>query len=365
MSLPQKWTLAEVLALKYIKGINLRQAKEIVEKFLSYEDFIHSDFASIFKENTLFDDGKINPVEEAEKQIELCYKQNVKIVTIWDENYPSLLKEIPVPPFIIFVKGELQKADALSISIVGTRANSLYGDVITKQFVSYFAKNGIIITSGLANGIDTISHLATIKAKGITYAVLGSGIDKISPSTSQKNAHKIIDSGGAIISEYPCGTKALPAYFPQRNRIISGISKATIVIESDSKGGSLITARFALDQGRDVFAVPGDIRKRTSKGTNMLIKKSLAIPALSPEQISEDLGFLQLFKEEKNDNPAIQNLKPSEKKILDLISYEQTHIDVLASKSGMSITDTMVALLNLEFNGLIRQLPGKHYIKLI
>jgi DNA processing protein len=257
----------------------------------------------------------------------------------------------------------LQANDSKSISIVGTRAATTYGKLATEKFVEQFVRYNLVIVSGLARGIDTKVHIETIKNKGITYAIVASGLDCIKPAISNKNAEKIVESGGAIISEYPCGTKALPGYFPQRNRIISGISVATLVIESADKGGSLITAKFAFDQGRDVFAVPGNIFSEKSAGTNSLIAANIAAIAKSPDYVITELGIadgreIEMFKKEKE-----QTLEKDEKSIIDLLNHEPRHIDDIADKADADINTVLVTLLKLEFKGLITQLPGKYYIK--
>jgi DNA processing protein len=364
MALPNNWKIEEILSLTYYKKVSISLITEIVEQFDSLEELLNppkmNDISAKFIQNELFE-SNIKPLEEAKKQIELCANEKVRIINLWDDEYPELLKEIHIPPVLLFIKGELQKADSVSISIVGTRNCTSYGKLITKKFAGTFAKNGVIVTSGLAYGIDTISHLSTIEDKGITYAVMASGLDRISPSMSVRNAEKIVDAGGAIISEYKCGTLATTGYFPQRNRIISGISKATLVVESGKKGGSLITAKFALDQGRDVYAVPGDIRSDKSKGTNLLIRKSIATPAISPDDILEDLGLTALIKTAKEKKTL--NLSSDEQKIYDILNFEPIHIDEISNKLNMENTDVLVKLLNMEFNGVIKQLPGKYYIR--
>jgi DNA processing protein len=213
-------------------------------------------------------------------------------------------------------------------------------------------------------GIDTICHKAAIRAGGITYAVIASGIDCINPGYAKELADKIVDSGGAIISEYKCGTTALPGYFPQRNRIISGLSKATIVVEAPKKSGALITANFAFDQQRDVYAIPGNINSEKSAGCNLLIKISKASIALSPEQVCEDMGLNEnerdnLFQE----NIDIQFSNKNEEAVFSKLTYEPLHIDALAADCSLDISNLLVSLLNLELKGFVRQLPGKYYIR--
>ena len=297
MALPDRWTVKHVVAMTYIKGLTYNSIKKIVEKYKSFQKFyansLNEPLASNVSQETLFSNIVKESLLQAESQMELCEKNKIQIVTLWDENYPSLLKQITGPPVILFVKGILQPPDRTSISIVGTRKNTLYGKLTTEKYSEYFAKNSLIVTSGMAYGTDTIAHTSAIEASGITYAIIASGIDciGIGSAVAERTSKRILESGGAIISEYRCGIKALPAYFPQRNRIISGISIATLVIESGEKGGSLITARFAFDQNRDVFAVPGNLNSEKSFGTNRLVQKDIARITITPSDILETLGI--------------------------------------------------------------------------
>ncbi len=365
MSLLKQWTNREILALSFVRGSNSTKQLQIIEQFKSFEDFFNSNQINKFLKPTndeLFVPS-FNVFDSVDKQLELCEKNKVNIVSFWDNDYPKLLKEISYPPVLLFVKGKLQAADKYGIAIVGTRHRSIYGKMVTEKFAEVFVKNGLIVISGLAYGIDTDAHLATVKSNGVTYSVIASGIDLLSPSISVKNAERIVESGGAIISEYRCGVAANLGSFPQRNRIISGIAKATVIIESGIKGGSLITARMALNENREVFAVPGNISSKTSQGTNKLIKETAAIPALSAESILEDLGIGQsLFTKNQIENkPVFSN--PTEKKIYNLINDVPMHIDFISSVAELEISETMVRLLELEFRSLIRQLPGKYYVR--
>ncbi|MDQ1265361.1 MAG: DNA-protecting protein DprA [Bacteroidota bacterium] len=357
------WQFDDILRLDLTKGISTQKVIEIVEQFDSFNEFLNSRNVNLGKleSSELFEHTK-DISEQIIRQHEICENNSFNILTYWDEKYPLALKDIPYPPVVLYVNGELQKSDSLAIAIVGTRACSVYGRLTAERFASKFSASGIVVVSGLANGIDTTAHLAAVNAGGITYSVIASGLDQISPQHSRRNAEKIVETGGAIISEYPCGTVACPGYFPQRNRIISGISRATVVIESGSKGGALITARFAFDQGREVFAVPGNITQDKSAGTNMLIKKDIASIALSPDSVLEDLGIVKENTKLFKDKPPLK-LSESEQIIMDKLNFEPQHFDDIARATELSVSEILVKLLNLEFKGLVRQLPGKHYIK--
>ncbi|MFN3781937.1 MAG: DNA-processing protein DprA, partial [Candidatus Kapaibacteriota bacterium] len=267
------WSTDEVLALTISRIAPTPKLKNVIENFQNFDHFLSfivenerahhlPDFVGTY-EKLIF------ARKEAESQIFKAESFNAKIVSFWDENYPKLLKEIQYPPLILFIKGNLEP-NGTSISIVGTRKNTQYGKLVAENFARFFVENGLTITSGLAYGIDTISHLAAIESKGKTYGILACGLDCVTPSLTRNLIDKILENNGAVITEYKFGTKALPVYFPQRNRIISGISIATIVVESDIKGGAMITARFAFDQNREVYSIPGNINSPKSRGTNYL-----------------------------------------------------------------------------------------------
>ena len=215
-------------------------------------------------------------------------EKNIQILTIKDEDYPYLLKQIYDPPSVIYIMGNKKILSQNGIAIVGSRNCSLYGQKIAKYLSYQLAKKGIHIISGLARGIDTFSHIGTLQAKGKTIAVLGSGLDVIYPPENAKLAEKIVESGGCLVSEYIVGTKPLGEHFPARNRIISGLASGVVVVEASEKSGSLITVDFALEQGKNVYAVPGNINSPNSLGTNALIKQGAKI-VTSIEDILEDL----------------------------------------------------------------------------
>lgn len=215
-------------------------------------------------------------------------EKNIQILTIKDEDYPYLLKQIYDPPSVIYIMGNKKILSQNGIAIVGSRNCSLYGQKIAKYLSYQLAKKGIHIISGLARGIDTFSHMGTLQAKGKTIAVLGSGLDVIYPPENAKLAEKIVESEGCLVSEYIVGTKPLGEHFPVRNRIISGLASGVVVVEATEKSGSLITVDFALEQGKNVYAVPGNINSPNSLGTNSLIKQGAKI-VTSIEDILEDL----------------------------------------------------------------------------
>jgi len=264
-------------AFNLIKGIGPISLKKILSRFDSLEDAWSANLNELRQaglnrstlEQIKYQRPKINP----DREIERLIKEGVDLITINDKAYPELLKEIYIPPPLLYIRGNLKSSDRISLGVVGTRQLSAYGHRITPLITADLARAGLTIISGLAKGIDTLAHKAALKANGRTIAVLGSGLDKknIYPQVNQ-HLSEIISQEGALLSEFPIGTKPFAQNFPQRNRIVAGLSLGILVIEAPKKSGALITARNALEQNRDVFAVPGSIFSRNSLGPNNLIK---------------------------------------------------------------------------------------------
>jgi DNA processing protein len=301
----------------------------------------------------------INPQEILEKMA----KENIKIAGFDDKLYPKLLKEIYDPPQIIYYKGSLLKNDDFCLAVVGTRKFSAYGERVTGQIVKDLARNNLTIVSGLAIGIDALAHNATLEAGGRTIAVLGSGLYKynIYPSSNRYLADKIINSGGAVISELAPTTPPLRFNFPQRNRIISGLSLGTLVIEAGEKSGSLITAQFSLDQNRDVFSVPGSIYSLVSAGANKLIKQGAKLVS-SAADIIEALNLTQIkaFVETKKAVPESKE----EGAILKFIKEEPIHINDLVRLTDLDTSAINSTLLIMEMKGMVKNLGNMLYIRI-
>ena len=327
---------------------------------LRLTEILNSDLANKIA-NTIHNFNSIK--EEYKKEIDNLIKFNVQVITYWDENYPPQLKNIFYPPLILYVLGNLDNRDEQSISIVGTRKNTDYGKTIANYFSSELAKQNITIVSGMARGIDSVAHKAAIKANGRTIAIIGSGLDIIYPPENKNLFGNIIENGAAI-SEFPLGSKPDAQNFPKRNRIIAGFSLGTLVIETRENGGAMQTAKFALDQNKDVFATPGHITSEQSKGTNILIQRNGAKLVFEPEDILIELKLkLNSITLKKIQEPII-DLSLFEKKIYSVLEELPKQIDKIAIDSQLSISDTLVNLLSLEFKGLIQQLPGKQFKKI-
>jgi len=299
----------------------------------------------------------------AEEQLSLLNKVNGRIVTFWDQEYPEYLKKIYDPPAFLFVRGTIEKNDRFAIAVVGTRAPTPYGVVITEKFSRELTEKGIVIVSGLARGIDTLAHSACLSSGGRTIAVIGSGINVIYPPENLSLAHQI-EEHGAIVSEFCMGTSPDPGNFPRRNRLVSGMSLGTLIVESPENGGAMITGSTALDQNRELFCVPGSILEKNCTGTNSLIRDGRAKLVLTVDDILDELQApLRPILKRPPDRPPVQ-LSVFELRLLDILTSDPVHVDAIAEASGLSIPDTLVNLLGLEFKGLVKQLAGKMFLKI-
>lgn len=287
-------------------------------------------------------------------------KSNIKYVQFNDSGYPEMLRRIFDPPPGLFVQGTLPPADGLAVAIVGSRRPTPYGLAVAEKIAGELAQAGIIVVSGMARGIDSSAHQGALVAGGTTIAVLGCGVDVVYPRENQRLMEKII-SAGAVVSEYPPGTTPEPWHFPVRNRIISGIAKATVVVEAGERSGALITADCALEQGRDVLAVPGNISSPLSRGPNRLIKQGARLVE-NVADILEEIGVSSLFKPQAGKTPVFPRLTDGEKAVYHLLSHEPAHLDELISRSGLPAQEVLAGLMFLEIKGLVRQMPGKFYV---
>jgi len=287
-------------------------------------------------------------------------KNNIRILTWDDAEYPAHLKEVDQPPPVLYLRGEITLEDAWSVGIVGTRAVTAYGRQVTEELAGVLARNGVTIVSGLARGVDAIAHNAALKAGGRTLAVLGSGVDRIYPPEHRQLAEKITTQG-AVISDYAPGTSPDSANFPPRNRIISGLSLAVVVVEAGDTSGALITAEFAVEQGRDVFAVPGQVYAPQSRGTNRLIANGARI-LLQPNDILEALDLTRNV--ERRDIRKAVPADATEAAVLSALGAEPAHVDEIRAKLGLPIEKISAALTMMELKGMVRQVGGMNYVAL-
>ncbi|MEN3009023.1 DNA-processing protein DprA [Pseudothermotoga sp.] len=333
----------EIFALWKFGKYDLNTLKNFNEEFECLEEVCKSKFFEL--ERIDFDVVK----RFADEQIEQAEKKGIKVLSLWSEDYPPLLKEIASPPIVLFYLGdeELLKRDC--ISIVGTRRMTSYGKKVAHQMAFTVAQAGIVVVSGLAIGIDSCAHSAALEAGGKTIAVLGTGVDVPYPVSNKKLYEKIIQDG-CVVSEFPLGTKAMKQNFPMRNRIIAGLSRATVVVEAPKDSGALITARFAVDMGRDVFAVPGDIDRSSSEGCNWLLKMG-AIPLTDPSQLFDHYGLKSESSEEKDG-------------FFDIFSKGPLYFDEIVNILGIEPSQVLMLLTEYELAGKIVKLEDGRYHKL-
>lgn len=351
------------LALTEVKGVGARRAALLIRAMGSPRRVFEASQGEILSINGMSrkvaeEIKRFNDWEMLRGRVQRCREEGISIITLSSPEYPALLREIPDPPPVLYVHGELADDDRFSVAIVGPRVPTDYGRRVAAMMAGELVRCGLTIVSGMARGIDTTAHLAAIKNGGRTIAVLGSGIDVPYPPEN-KGLMKRIAEAGAVISEFPPGTGPERENFPKRNRIISGLSLGVLVVEATRDSGALITARCGLEQDRDVFAVPGMITSDRSTGTNKLIRAG-AILVERPGDILEEIapqlkGYLQERK--GREIP----LTEEEKMILGFLSPEPLHIDEITRAAGMAPGRVMGLLTGLELKGVIQQCEGKRF----
>lgn len=363
------------LALNRLQGLSAKDIAQLTARF--------DDLATVFKlsdqrlHDSGFSDSLIRQIHDfdwkaVDRELEWLGKNNHHLITLADEHYPSLLYEIPSPPIVLFVEGDVCLLQQPQLAMVGSRNPTPMGIETAESFASYLAARGWIITSGLAMGIDAASHRGAL-SQGKTIAVLGCGIDQMYPS-QHKSLAESISRSGAVVSEFPLGTHPAKEHFPRRNRIISGLSAGVLVVEAAIKSGSLITAKFAADQGREIFAIPGSIHNPLSKGCHYLLRHGAKLVETA-EDIAEELSsfFPQKDSAKKTvetpngrfqrDKPPGFTLDKDYRKLLSCVGFEPTAMDTLVIRSGFSAAIISSMLLILELESYIKSVTGG-YIRL-
>lgn len=363
------------IALKSITGVGNITFPALVDKFVSLPAIFTAPVPQLttipgISKKTATAIACFKDWDKIKRELDLTYKAGIKITTYSDELYPAKLLNIYDRPAFIYVKGTLTK-DEINIAMVGSRQASTYGKYTTERISRELSIKGITIVSGLARGIDAAAHRGALTAQGRTIAVMGSGLDIIYPPENKK-LYAEIEQSGAVISEYSLGTPPLANNFPARNRIISGMSYGVVVVEAGEKSGSLITARLALEQGREVFAVPGSIDSAGARGTNKLIKQGAKLVE-NIDDILEDIlpqiektAPLAASSAENSDviePPIITKLTAIEKIIIDFISTNNLHIDEIIAATALSPAEALSSLMSLELKGIIQQHPGKFFTR--
>jgi DNA processing protein len=356
------------LALSLTPGIGSTLMRRLLDRFNTPEAVFHAPMKELSKIEGLGEkvaqEIRKGPLEKVvERELSLLREVGGRVITLKDEEYPKRLKDIYDPPALLYVRGELKKEDEFAISIVGSRKTTPYGRWFTEKVSQELARHGVTIVSGMARGIDSLAHWGAISGGGRTIAVLGCGVDVIYPSENRNLFAKMIDRG-AILSEFPMGSPPEGGHFPRRNRIISGLSLGVVVIQASEKSGSLITAGYALEQGREVFAVPGNVGTESSRGTHRLIKEGAKLVE-SSEDILEEI--LPQWRGERETTPKVEIPRPDlteeEKVLYEFLSETPLHIDVMIRESRLDPGKVSSLLLNLELKGLVSQWPGKCFSK--
>ena len=368
------------LALSQTPGIGAGRGRKLVEHFGKIDRLFAASLTELeacglpaaAAQSLAF--GK--SLELAAAEYDRVREMGATLLVLGDPEFPSRLLEIYDPPLVLYIRGAAEVIGQYGIAVVGTRHPTPYGMGMAERLACDLAAHGLVIISGMARGVDTAAHRGALAAHGRTVAVWGTGIDVVYPKENRKLSEQILDSGGAIVSEFPLGTFPAPQNFPIRNRIISGLSIGVLVLEAGEFSGTRVTARCALEQGREVLAVPGNVTNKLSWGPNTLIKQGAALVAtwedvweelpadvrlaLTPPQAPEstESSSASLFQ--------AADLSPSEKRVLGLLHVdESTHIDLIVERLGshLSSSDIFTALFELELTSRIRQLPGKYYVR--
>ena len=351
----------DFLALLSIKKLTESKLFLLLEKFhspISIRQASREDLTSIVGQELARKITSLEIDDRIRTQYALLQKLSISVVPYYSSDYPQWLKRIDHFPPVLFMRGTIIPEDEISIAVIGTRGATVYGKNIAENFAGEFAHAGVTVVSGMARGIDTAAHRGVLQKNGRTIAVLGSGIDICYPPENRQLMEDITQHG-AIITEFAVGTPPLAQNFPKRNRIISGLARAIVAIEAKEKSGVMNTVRWALEQNKDVFAIPGNIYAKTSQGTNRLIKDG-AIPVTSAGEILELLGV----KHTKAERQTKELLLTEEEKIIWAeLSFEPIYLDSLAEKVKQSTGSILNVLLGLEIKGLVKQLPGMMFIK--
>ncbi|HOY10047.1 MAG TPA: DNA-processing protein DprA [Candidatus Omnitrophota bacterium] len=312
--------------------------------------------------------------EFLKKEYSLCSSLKIQVTTLWEDGFPRILKQIPDCPVVLYHKGDIRHEDDTSVAVIGSRRATVYGRLVAEQLASRLADFGITVVSGMARGIDSAAHTGSLKARGRTLAVLGCGLTHIYPPENE-GLMETIARHGAVLSEFPLETAPLRYNFPRRNRIISGLSLGVIVVEAHRRSGALITSRFALEQGREVFSVPGRVDQPASWGTNQLIKDGARV-VLGVEDILEELRIplrncpsQRVFQERASGRGGLKpaagmNLTAGQQLIYDNLDGKPVHIDGLAAQCQKAGTEITEALLQMELRGFVKRWPGQYYSKI-
>lgn len=368
-------SLTAWLTLQAVAGVGDRTLLKLIQAIGSPQAVLNASIDELVHEGCSLELAEAigrGPESEVRRQIDrqvkLVERLKITTITVFDRAYPARLRAIPDPPPLLYVSGALLPQDDVAVAIVGGRRATPSGKIVTEEIAKELAGHGVTIVSGLARGIDAAAHRGALSGKGRTIAVLGCGIDRTYPPEHQ-TLRRSIESHGAVISELPIGAAPQSHHFPRRNRIISGLSLGVLVGEAAIDSGSLITAKLALEQGRDVFAVPGSIKEQACRGSNRLIKEGAQLIEGAREILDDILPQIDARQRAMLSLEGIPTavrapLRHEETQVYDALSYEPQSVDVVIERTGLGAAQVVATLLSLELGGRIRQLPGQQYIRL-
>jgi len=365
--------LFDYLLLNQIPGLGAASCLDLMNKFGSIRGLLSAKPEALpldagakrLLDNYWAEGDKSDIAQKAQSEITWCEENQVEIIPLSSEDYPALLKQIHRPPPLLYVRGDITQLHRPQLALVGSRKPSAGGLENAMAFGRYLAASGFTVTSGLALGIDGAAHRGALKAGGSTIAVLGCGIDKIYPYRHTELAEHIVASGGALVSEFPIGTPPTPALFPQRNRVISGLSMGVLVIEAALRSGSLITAREGLQQGREVFAIPGSIHNPQSKGCHRLLKDGATLVESAQDLVNELQGLMEFKTGELENSPQMPLLSSEagaivsekEQAVLSKMAYDPISLDALLARTKIPVRELGVILVSLELKDRIKLTP--------
>ena len=370
-----KESLASWLTLQAVDGVGDRTLVKLVQAFGSPKAVLAAELGELIKAGCGPELAECvrrgpspNVLQQIDRQIQTIERLKIRISTLFDPSYPARLRTIPDPPPLLYVSGALLPHDEVAVAIVGGRRATPSGRVVTEEIAKELAGGGVTVVSGLARGIDAAAHRGALDGKGRTIAVLGCGIDRTYPPEHQ-TLRRRIEAHGAVISELPIGASPLSHHFPRRNRIISGLSLGVLVSEAAKDSGSLITAKLALEQGRDVFAVPGPVREGACEGSNGLIKEGAKLVERAQDILDEIVPQIDARLRASLSAGGVREAlrKPMGEEdglVYEALSYEARSVDSVIESTGLNAAKVAASLISLELSGHVRQLPGQQYIRL-
>jgi DNA processing protein len=354
-----------LLVLNAVPALGAIRIRKLVVFFGSALEVLQASFEELLHSGILLPEAAENIFHFSKDKFlqgeyNLMQRRGIVVLTAIDDNYPCSLENFEDSPVVLYIKGEIACLDQMSVALVGSRAASFYGCKSAKTFAQAFVQAGMVVVSGLARGIETAAHQGTLEAGGKTIAVIGCGFNHMYPKENYSLMEKI-SKNGAVVSEFACAMPPLKQNFPWRNRIISALSLATVVIEAGSKSGALITADYALSQNKDVFVLPSNIDTETALGSNQLIQDGARV-ALNPDDVLSQIkeGYIPSCPDDKK---PVLLLSDEQQRVYPHITFQPVHLDELVRRSGMNISSLMNITLSLELKRVIRQLPGQYYVR--